>query len=123
MATIQIHAREYEIKLPVQFAPREELLFAYSEATELGPRLRVHAAMIGLCTELGREFRLDYTKAGFSVLAYGGAVYGELREAGIEAAEIVEIAQPILKELQASMFPREGEVKSRAGFFDRTTGK
>ncbi|NBU17402.1 MAG: hypothetical protein EBS48_10435 [Actinobacteria bacterium] len=118
MPTITIQGEEFEIRLPAQFAPKEELLFAMSEAGDrMAARLRVYAAMIGLCTDIGPRAKLDYTASRFDVLAYGGAVYGLLRENGVEPEQIVDLAGPIHQALLGAVFPREGEVRKRASFF------
>jgi hypothetical protein len=115
--TIAFLGREYKVKKPPQFAVREELVIAYGEAEGNTSRnLRVCAAVLGICSEIGLEAKADYVKARFDVLAYGGAVYGYLRQSGAQPAEVIAEATQLIMELTNEVFPREGEVAARAGF-------
>ena len=114
---VTIIGREWPIKLPPQFAVAEELVMAYAEAGESsGQRLRACAAVIGICTGLGVEAKADYVKAGFRPLAYGGAVYGYLREKGAKPVDVIHAALPLLALLSERVFPRESEVAEQASF-------
>jgi hypothetical protein len=116
-ATVTLLGQEYAVTIPPQFAVVEELVVAYGEAGDRAShRLRVCGAILGICTPLGREFKADYVKARFDVLAYGGAIYGALRERGATSAQVAEQAHTILGALVAKAFPREQEVVERAGF-------
>ena len=115
--TITLLGKERAIRLPPQFAVKEELVVAYGESEgNTGRRMRVLGAIVGMCTDLGPELKADYVKARFDVLAYGGAVYGSLRERGVSAGDVAGAAYAILPLLSATVFPREQEVAERAGF-------
>jgi hypothetical protein len=114
---VNLLGKEWPIALPPQFAVREELVIAYVESEgNTSRRLRVCAAIVGICTSIGREAKADYVKARFDVLAYGGAVYGWLRESGAKPSDVAGQAATIYATLADIVFPREGEVKERAGF-------
>lgn len=115
--TVNLLGREYKVKLPPQFAVVEELVLAWGETEgNHSQRLRVCGAIVGICTDLGREARADYVKARFDVLAYGGAVYGYLREKGVPPAEVASAGVSLIGALAERAFPREAEVVARAGF-------
>jgi hypothetical protein len=116
--TVSILGKDYPVKLPPQFAVKEELIVAYGESEgNTSQRQRVCAAVLGICTDLGRQAGADYVKARFNVLAYGGAVYGWLREQGAEMEDVPTAAAPLVRELFARVFPRKPEVEeAKAGF-------
>lgn len=108
-----------DVTLP-DFATREELALAWHEAaqgdgTHMGLR-RVAAAALGLCTSTGRKAKLDYAKFGCSPLAYGGAVYGYLREQKLETTDIVSAGAELVTLCAESAFPRAPEVAEQADF-------
>lgn len=114
---INILGKEYAVKVPPQFAVREELVFAYGDAVgNVSRQLRVASAVLGLCTPLGAEAGCDYAKARFDVLAYGGAVYSWLRQRGAAPVDILAQATPIVEWIALQVFPREDEVKAQADF-------
>jgi hypothetical protein len=120
---IEILGKPHTVKLPKQFAVKEELVVAYVEsAGSTSARQRVCAAVIGICTDIGAEARADYVKARFDVLAYGGAVYGYLREKGVEMEDVPKAAAPILRELEAAAFPRKEELAERKVFSPPSSG-
>lgn len=118
-ATITILGREWPVKIPPQFAVREELVAALGEASDHGGRtMRAYGAIVGVCTTVGREAGADYVKARFDAFAYGGAVYGWLREQGATPQDVTTAGAAIFPALTAGLFPREPEVKERADFFN-----
>lgn len=116
-AQIAILGREFEVKKPPQFVVKEELVVAYGDALDRkGHRLRVAAAVLGICSpELQREARADYRAASFDPLAYGGAVYSFLRQRGATAREVIEQAEALVVELTDEIFPRQSEVIAAVG--------
>ncbi len=114
---VNILGREWPVKLPPQFAVCEELVSAYGESvSDTGLLMRACGAILGISTGIGKEAGADYVKAGFKPLAYGGAVYGWLREKGATPQEVVDQAIPIYKQLAGKVFPRESEVAALSGF-------
>lgn len=114
---ISLLGKSYPIKVPPQFAVREELVFAYGDAAgTVSKQLRAASAVLGLCSPLGVEAGADYVKARFDVLAYGGAVYGWLRQRGAKPVDILTEAAPIADWIASQVFPREDEVKQQADF-------
>lgn len=51
---------------------------------------RVWAALVGLCWAGPRPPKAEYARMRFDVLAYGGAVWDDLRERGVDAGEIID---------------------------------
>jgi hypothetical protein len=114
---IKLLGKVYPVKVPPQFAVREELVFAYGDAEgNVSRKLRVASAALGLCTPLGAEAGCDYVKARFDVLAYGGAVYSWLRQRGAAPVDILTQATPLIEWTALQVFPREDEVKAQADF-------
>jgi len=121
--TVTLLGTTYEVKLPTQFAIREELVVAYDAArTNFSQRQRVLGAVLGLCTGIGKESGFDFVRARFDVLGYGGAVYGWLREKGVSMADVAAQGAPIVAKMEADLFPREAEVAAAAGFSGATAG-
>ena len=114
---VNIVGREWPVKLPPQFTVAEELVRSYGESVDdNGQFLRACGAILGIATKIGNEAGADYVKAGFRPLAYGGAVYGWLREKGATPKEIAELAAPLYARMRDRCFPRESEVSAQAGF-------
>lgn len=113
---IDVGGRKHAVIMP-DFAAREELLVAYGGARDRGgvALLRVYAAAIGLCTRLGREAGADYGAHRYDVLAYGGAVYGWLRQGGASVKLIAELGGPLIVSVSESLYPRQSEVDAAAG--------
>lgn len=114
---------EREVRLP-GFAVRHELLAAAEEVfdSQAPATLRLAAAMVCLCTDLGAEHRLDYLRAKCDPLAYGGAAVEVLYKAGVTQVEILTAAQPILRLLHGGGFPTIQEVEKTQGFSDAAKG-
>lgn len=123
-ATVHILGRDFKVKKPPQFAVKEELVVAYGDALDKsGHRLRVAGAVLGICTDIGREAKADYVAARFDPLAYGGAVYGWLRQQGADRVDILREAEALLVELTDEIFPRKTEVDAKVGFSDPGTAE
>lgn len=120
---VTLLGKTYPVRVPTQFAIREELVMAYQQAgDDFSRRQRVLGAVLGLCTEIGKESKCDFVRANFSVLGYGGAVYGWLRERGASMADVAIQGTPIVAHLDTILFPREAEVASTAAVFPDPTG-
>lgn len=115
--SIALLGRQHAVVLP-SLADREDLAAAWLKARKRGGGavLRVNAAVLGLCTRLGRESEADFGASGCDVLVYGGAVYSWLRSQGVTPAALVEVAQPALMACLESLAPREEEVKAKEDF-------
>lgn len=113
---VALLGRDHTVTLP-DFAAREELLIAYGENRHRKgvAVLRVYSAMLGLCTRLGRESGADYARHRFDVLAYGGEVYGWIRQRGGSPADLATAAAPLLAALSENLFPSDAEVAGAAG--------
>ena len=115
---VKLLGRDLIVKLPPQFAVKEELVFAYGDHVDhTSRRLRVCGAILGMCTSLGEESGFDYVKAKYDALAYGGAVYGRLRELGATPAQVATAGAVVYRLLSDNVFPREEEVAARARDF------
>lgn len=117
---IKLLGENHAVILP-KICEREELLLAFGPASQSGgmPLIRVHTAMIGLCTRIGRKSGIDYFACNCSPLKYGGEVYSWLRSQSPPPSqeEIVLAGVEITKLLAASTFPRESEVREQTDFF------
>lgn len=121
---INLLGKSYPVRVPPQFAVREELVFAFGDAVgNVSRQLRAASAVLGLCTPIGGEAQADYVKARFDALAYGGAVYGWLRQHGAQPADILAAAAPIVDWIAGQVFPREDEVKQAADFTGPAVGE
>ena len=95
------------------FTSAEEWASA-AHAAPLGAGMRVASSALALCCPgLTRETLAAH---GYDMLAYGGAVYGQLRKAGATAEEIAEAATPCYTILGDLASPTEQEVASKADF-------
>ncbi len=125
MEATKIHllGRDHTVVLPA-FVEREELMLAFVEAQGRGglTRLRVLSATLGLCTRIGRESGVDYPACKCDVLAYGGKVYGWLREKGVTPVDIATVATPLILQVVDATHPREVEVETREGFTEAGGG-
>jgi hypothetical protein len=114
--SVTLFGRVLKVALP-DFAACEELNQAYWEATRKkgAPSLRrVYAAVLGLCCT-GKAGASDYARHEFSVLAYGGQVFDELRKQGMTYEELVEVARPLVLLVIESTFPKKAEVDAALG--------
>jgi hypothetical protein len=128
VSTILILGLAYDIQPlpgPDAFAVAEEFLAArdhalevYGADAEAGRPLvvRVTASALGLSTRIGREAGVSYAGCGYSMLAYGGAIYSYLRSKGASASEIMEAASPCAQAILLSIAPRENEVQAAVNF-------
>lgn len=109
--------RFHVVTLP-SFADREDLIAAYMEArTRKGIALaRVFAAAIGLATRVGRESGTTFDAHNCNVYAFGGHVYGWLREKGVTTKDIVEQGSRIMDAVYEAAAPRAKEVADAERF-------
>lgn len=115
--TATILGKPHAVALP-DFAIREELVSAYGDAAKRGGSalMRVYGAVLGLCCpSVGRAAGADYAAARFDALAYGGKVYGHLREKGMAPADVAAAAIPLVVQVVEATFPRQEEVDSAMG--------
>ena len=125
IATVALLGKDYDVKLPPQFAVKEDLVVAWGESEgNTSRRQRVCGAILGVCCpDLGREAGADYVKARFDPLAYGGAVYGYLRQKGASMGDVTTAAIPIVNRLYEQVFPRKEEVDKKVVFSEPATGE
>lgn len=115
---IELYGERHAVVVPQDYAVVEEIIVAYTGATQRGgvAAQRVYAAIVGLCTRVGRSAGADYAAHRFDVLAYGGAVYGWLRrEKKCDIPSIGRAAATVYPLLLAAAFPREEEVAAELG--------
>lgn len=112
---VDLLGRSHHVVMP-DFSTREELIVAYSESGKRGgvTLLRVYSAALGLCTRLGREAGVEYSKHRYDVLSYGGEMYGWLRDQGIAPKDIAIAAIRVIEAVGKAMFPRAVEVEEAA---------
>jgi len=121
---VTIGGREYPLTLP-DFDKREDLALSWHQAATAsdGASLRrIAAAALGLCSLLGKRSGASWEACGCNVLAYGGKVYSYLREAKATIPEVMEQGGIAVGLCADSVFPREAEVDTRAGFIDPPVG-
>lgn len=113
---IELLGRKHGVLLP-DFATREELVASFAATTSRGGTavLRCYAALIGLCTRIGRESGADYAAHRFDPLAYGGQVYGWLREQDVSVANIGTVGIRLLNMVVLETFPRKAETDDALG--------
>ena len=99
-------------------AARDHALDVYGADIEAGRPLvlRTQAAALGLSTDIGKRAGVSYAGCGYSMLAYGGAIYSYLRAKGVSAGGIMDAASPCSQAILLSIAPREPEVASAANF-------
>lgn len=115
-ASVTIAGKDYPLTLP-DFAEREDLALAWhtaAAASDGSALRRIAAAALGLCSALGKRSGAVWN--GRDLMLYGGKVYSYLREAKATIPEIMEQGGHAVALCAESVFPREVEVESRAGF-------
>lgn len=118
-ATITLLNRAHAVLLP-SFADREDLYWAYTRAVrrrDLAP-LRAGAALLGMCTRIGRAAGVELAGCDHNVLEYGGRIYSWLREQGCSAKDIADAVKVVYPLLSKSLMPREAEITAEAGNSD-----
>ena len=112
---VEILGRKHAILLP-GLAEREEIILALGdEDASPAVKRRARAAALGLCTRLGRESGTTLAAHGYDVLAYGGAVYGWLREQGATMMDVAVQGNACIDAVAMGLAPREAEVESALG--------
>ena len=117
MADVTLLGKTHLIVLP-DFAAREELVSAYADAAKRGGSalMRAYGAALGLCCpSIAKAAGADYGALRFDVLAFGGKVYGHLREKGVSPADVASAAVPLVVQVVEQTFPRQEEVDAAAG--------
>lgn len=122
--TITLMGRDWPVTLP-DYAIREELVLCWGEHAEKGGMglLRAYAALLGMCTPIGRVSGANYAVAKCVPLVYGGPVYGYLMEHGATKKAIVEAALPLATSLAEVLFPREADVAAQVDFTSPAGGQ
>ena len=70
-----------------------------------------------MCSSDLKRSRLDYTKASFSILNFGGAAYSWLREQGATLDEVITAGAASVRLCSEALSPRADEVAERAKVF------
>jgi hypothetical protein len=115
--TISILGAEHALVLPQLFAIREEVASALVHGEEGQLRRALGAAILLCCPALLKRSRLDYTKASFSILNFGGAAYSWLREQGATLDEVITAGAASVRLCSEALSPRADEVAERAKVF------
>lgn len=114
--TITILGETYTVKPPALYAIVEEVTYAMQSAVEEGQYRRVLGAAILLgVPALLKRSKLDYNRAGFSVLNFGGAAYSWLRSQGATAEEVIEAGFAAIEVYKGTLIDMSA-VKDRASF-------
>ncbi len=104
---VQLLGRAHTVATPQSLIEQEEIYIAWREASEKPRGLRIiraAAAVVGMCTRIGRESGVTYAEAGCDPLVYGGKVYDWLRTQGPKAVDgLVVAAKAIEPSLQRSL--------------------
>jgi len=136
---VPLLGREHAVVLPGQIE-RMELVVAWDRALRRrAPGLalyRAGAALVGLCTRIGRAAGVTYGDSGCDALVYGGAVYNwlatppteaeleadkargqqPLKAASFDQAELLRAAAAIYEQIVPTLVPTDAEVKAKADF-------
>lgn len=115
MSTVVLQSIPYIIGPPAgldAFAAAEDWIQAAADPAS--PPLRIAAAAVGLCAKGLAKTSLAACK--YNMLAFGGAVYSELRQRGASAQEIADAASPCYAILRDLVVPTEAEVKAKEDF-------
>lgn len=116
---ITLSGKTYEIRPPVSFALREDLVGQWSQATQSNAiARRTFGLALALCCP---DLKLPKPRAieaayGGDLLAYGRECYDTLREAGHSAEEIAKAAGVAFNETAAVLFPRREEADAAVDF-------
>lgn len=102
---------EYVASLP-DYETRFELAVAWSEN-----KTRGSAAIFGACLPGLMPPGQTYEAHNCNAMRYGKAVWGVLRKAGVDVAEMVEASMPLVLALNDAIMP---EVAERAVFTSAT---
>lgn len=108
--TITLAGKVLEVTLPGDFCTREELVIALGQSHGKTTSRRACAAIIGLCTRVGRMAKADYAAHGSDPLRYGGPVYDWLHGQGVSWDEILTATAVLADLLQEAAFPSDAEV-------------
>lgn len=119
---ITLLGKQHAIQLPPDFATRDEILAAWIPAAQKQKNAihRVNAALLGVCTRIGRYAAKDkvktYEECECDPFVYGGLVYTWLMRKGATLSEMNEAAIVLVKQINASRAPTEDEVAAKADF-------
>jgi len=117
MSSVPLLGRSHPVALP-DFAALEELVAVYADASKRGgsAAMRAYGAVLGLCCPtLAKAAGADYAAHRFDALAFGGKVYGYLREKGAAPADVATAAMPLIVQVVEATFPRQEEVDAAMG--------
>jgi hypothetical protein len=101
--------RLHAVAPPPSITEQEEIFMAYRDARRVrgGKAMpRAAAALVGLCTRIGRESGVTYAECGFDPLAYGGRVLDWIRLQPGNVDGLVEAAEAIYPVLVRSITAR-----------------
>lgn len=118
--TLTLVGKSWPVTLP-GFAEREELAQAMFQASgklnrSPGLSLRVAAAAIGFCTQVGQAAGATYARCDYDVLTYGGRVYDWLRKQGADQQTVATLGGQLIASCAQDLFPRAEEIKSKVSF-------
>lgn len=112
--SIELLGKAERIVIPNDYALLEELFAAANGST--GTRLlRAYAAMIGLCSAVGRMSKASYSAHGYDPIAYGRQVYSWLHEQKVPITEVSAAGQVLYPLILLAAFPRADEVAEAVG--------
>lgn len=117
MADVTLLGKTHLVVLP-DFAAREEIVSAYADAAKRGGSalMRAYGAALGLCCpSIAKAAGADYGTLRFDVLAFGGKVYGHLRERGASPADVSMAGVGLVVQVLEATFPKQEEIDAQMG--------
>jgi hypothetical protein len=116
---VSLLGRSHAVVPPPSLIEQEELYLAWQEARAKPKGLRiirVAAALVGLCTRIGREAGASYPACDCDPLVYGGAVYNWIRTQGPNAVDGLVDAAVAIEPVLARSLLALSEAQKRADF-------
>lgn len=116
---VSLLGRSHAVTPPPSLIEQEELYLAWQHARAKPKGLhiiRVAAAMVGLCTRLGREAGVSYAASDCDPLVYGGGIYNWIRAQGPNAVDGLVDAAVAIEPVLARSLLALSEAQKRADF-------
>lgn len=118
LVTINLLGKDWPVSAPEGpsgFTSCEEWREMLRDSSE-AQGFRVMGSAIGLTTRVARDSGITLEKCGYKMLAYGGEIYGWLRQQGATNDELLIAAPICYRVLMPAKPPSEAEVKDKVNF-------
>ena len=118
LVTVNLLGKDWPVTKPEGpsgFTSCEEWREMLRDSTE--PQgFRIMGSAIGLTTKVARDSGITLEKCGYKMLAYGGEIYGWLRQQGATNEELLAGAPVCYRVLMPVRPPTEAEVADKVNF-------